>query len=196
MATSTPIGGFKPLTGHCTCKTLTYELVAAPLIVHCCHCTWCQRETGSAFVLNAAIESTNFILTSPFPDSHILITTPSSSGQGQTIARCSKCFVAVYSYYAGAGSAVTFVRVGTLSEKDGSKDRVRPDVHIFTSSKMGWVDLSGEVERGAKVYEEYYVREEVWSPESLERRRVLAEKIEKEKGKEKREGDGSGLVES
>ncbi|ORY19773.1 Mss4-like protein [Clohesyomyces aquaticus] len=182
MATST--ADFVPLTGHCTCKTLTYKLLAPPLITHCCHCSWCQRETGSAFVLNAMIESSNFVQTSPFPDSHMLITTPSSSGKGQTIARCSTCFVAIYSHYAGSGAAMTFVRVGTLSDEDGSKQRVSPDVHIFTKSKMGWVDLSGEVERGVKVCEEYYDREEVWGKEALERRKVWLEKYEREKANE------------
>ncbi|KAF2192262.1 glutathione-dependent formaldehyde-activating, GFA [Zopfia rhizophila CBS 207.26] len=177
---ATESSDFKPLTGHCTCKTIQYTLLAPPLVTHCCHCTWCQRETGSAFVLNALIETSNFkLLSSTQP---MIVNTPSASGKGQLLARCPNCFVAVYSHYAGAGKVLSFVRVGTLEE--GSRQRVKPDVHIYTNTKMEWVDLSAV---GVPVCEEYYEREDVWSKESLKRRSVYLEKLEAEKRKE---GDG------
>ena len=43
--------------GACTCGAVRYRLASGPLFVHACHCRWCQRETGSAFALNALIES-------------------------------------------------------------------------------------------------------------------------------------------
>ncbi|HEX4885361.1 MAG TPA: GFA family protein, partial [Casimicrobiaceae bacterium] len=46
-----------PLAGGCDCRRVRYQLLSAPLFVHCCHCRWCQRETGSAFALNAMIET-------------------------------------------------------------------------------------------------------------------------------------------
>ena len=97
-----------------------------PLFVHCCHCTWCQRESGAAFALNAMIESERVELLSGAPE---LVDTPSASGAGQRIARCPRCRVAVWSHYAGAGDAVRFVRVGTLDEPG----RLPPDIHIFTA---------------------------------------------------------------
>ena len=48
---------FQPMAGTCSCRGVRYRMTAAPLFVHCCHCTWCQRETGSAFVLNAMVEA-------------------------------------------------------------------------------------------------------------------------------------------
>jgi hypothetical protein len=45
------------IEGGCTCGAVRYRLKARPLFVHCCHCTWCQRETGSAFAVNAFIEA-------------------------------------------------------------------------------------------------------------------------------------------
>lgn len=148
--------------GGCTCRAVRYRLHAPPLIVHCCHCRWCQRETGSAFVLNALIESARLELIAGQPE---LVSTPSNSGKGQRIARCPTCRVAVWSHYAGLGDLMSFVRVGTLDEPD----RFPPDVHIYTQSKQPWVVLP----TGARAFSEYYVSREVWSAESLARRQRL-----------------------
>jgi hypothetical protein len=120
--------------GGCTCRFVRYRLASAPLFVHCCHCRWCQRETGSAFALNALIEAERVRLTAGAPE---LVDTPSESGKGQQIARCPRCRVALWSHYAGAGRAVCFMRVGTLDQPD----RLPPDVHIYTASKQPWVVL-------------------------------------------------------
>ena len=148
--------------GGCTCRTVRYRLTRAPLIVHCCHCRWCQRETGTAFALNALIESQHVVLLSGRPD---LVPTPSNSGKGQIIARCPTCRVAVWSHYGGLGEVMSFVRVGTLDEPD----RLKPDVHIYTESKQPWVVLPA----GARTFSQYYKSREVWSAESLARRQAL-----------------------
>ena len=83
------------LAGGCTCGTVRYRLNRAPMITHCCHCSWCQRETGSAFVINAVIESTEVELLASPPQ---IILTPSNSGRGQMVARCPNCHVAVWSH--------------------------------------------------------------------------------------------------
>ncbi len=132
------------------------------LYVHCCHCRWCQRETGSAFVLNAMIEADRVQL---LEGALQMIDTPSNSGKGQRIARCSKCFVALWSHYGGAGDAVSFVRVGTLDDPSAQP----PDVHIFTSTKQPWVQLSA----GIPVYREFYKPAEQWPKDSLNRYRAL-----------------------
>jgi hypothetical protein len=137
-------------------------MTGKPLFVHCCHCRWCQRETGAAFALNALIESDRVDLLHGDVE---VIDTPSNSGKGQKIARCPRCHVALWSNYAGFGDAVRFVRVGTLDEPD----RLPPDVHIFTSSKQPWVVIPP----GAPAVAEYYKASEMWSPESLERRAAL-----------------------
>jgi hypothetical protein len=133
-----------------------------PLIVHCCHCRWCQRETGSAFVLNAMIEADRVQLTTGTPE---VVLTPSASGKGQKIARCPVCRVAVWSNYAGAGEVLRFVRVGTLDDPDAFP----PDIHIFTESKQPWVVIPA----GARAVPQYYQSAEVWSAESLARRRAV-----------------------
>ena len=151
-----------PLRGRCTCGEIQYEIVEKPLFVHCCHCRWCQRETGTAFALNAMIESEKVALTKGEPET---ILTPSNSGKGQQIVRCPTCRIAVWSHYAGAGDALKFVRVGTLDDPDA----LPPDIHIFTSSKMPWVVLP----EGTPAVPEYYDRKAYWPQESLERRDAL-----------------------
>ncbi len=150
--------------GGCDCGGLRYRLTSRPLFVHCCHCRWCQRETGSAFVLNALIESDRVVLLRGEPE---IVLTPSASGKGQRIARCPSCRIALWSYYAGGGDAFSFVRVGTLDEPD----RLPPDIHIFTASKQPWVVIPPGMPAVAK----YYDREQYWPAESLERRRALLE---------------------
>ncbi len=150
-----------PLQGGCDCGELRYRITTPPRYVHCCHCRWCQRETGSAFALNAMIETGRVELVKGEP---LVVLTPSASGKGQKIARCPSCFVALWSNYAGAGDRIRFLRVGTLDEPD----RLPPDIHIFTASKQPWVVLP----QGALVFEAYYDREACWSAESLARRRA------------------------
>jgi len=152
--------------GGCACGHVRYRMTSRPLIVHCCHCTWCQRQNGSAFAVNALIETDRVDLLQG-DVTEVLV--PSPSGKSQRIARCPKCQVALWSNYlilfGGIGDAVRFVRVGTL-DNPGS---MPPDVHIYTASKQPWVTLSPD----DLVVDEYYVTKEVWPRESLERLALL-----------------------
>lgn len=150
------------LEGACACGALRYRMTSKPLFVHCCHCHWCQRESGASFALNAMIETDRVILLKGEID---VVNTPSNSGKGQKIARCPKCRVAVWSNYAGAGDAVRFVRVGTLDDPD----RLPPDIHIFTASKQAWVVLPPDT----PAVDEYYRSADYWPADSLERREKL-----------------------
>lgn len=145
------------MDGGCACGTLRYRLNGTPLIVHACHCTSCQRETGSAFAINIWIETARVELLAGQP---VGVSVPSASGRGQVIHRCSQCQVAVWSEY-GAGPAFRFVRAGTLD----TPSAVRPDVHVFTSTKLPWLALGDDI----PVFADYYRRSEVWRPEALER---------------------------
>lgn len=156
-----------PAEGGCDCRAVRYRMASAPLVVHCCHCRWCQRESGASFALNAMIEADRVTSLGIEPE---VINTPSESGSGQRIARCPACKVAVWSHYAGSGPVVKFVRVGTLD----NPNLLPPDVHIFTASKQAWVQLPP----AAHAFPEYYEREQVWSSASLERRQALLPLIE------------------
>ena len=148
--------------GGCTCRQVRYRLRSKPLFVHCCHCRWCQRETGPAFALNAMIEADRVEVLAGEVE---IVHTPSNSGKGQKISRCPNCRIAVWSNYAGAGDAARFVRVGTLDEPD----LLPPDIHIFTMSKQPWVVLPA----GTPAVPEFYDREKMWPAESLARRAAL-----------------------
>jgi hypothetical protein len=158
MTTSSPF----PLEGGCDCHHIRYRMAMPPLFVHCCHCRWCQRETGASFALNAMIEADRVSVLGAEPE---LIDTPSESGKGQKIARCPHCRIAVWSNYAGAGPLLKFVRVGTLD----NPDCLPPDIHIFTASRQPWVILPA----GMPVVPEYYDRENYWPSESLARWQTL-----------------------
>jgi hypothetical protein len=152
------------MQGGCTCGAVRYALTERPLFTHACHCTWCQRETGSAFALNAMIESA-FLTVAGLLD---LVRVPSNSGKGQEIARCPSCHVAVFSHYAGAGRKIAFVRVGTL---DLPAD-CPPDIHIFTTTKLPWVVLDPSIPAA----EAFYDRKVYWPQASLDRRARMMER--------------------
>jgi len=152
--------------GRCTCSFLTYRLASDPMFVHCCHCSWCQRESGSSYVVNALIESDRVqVLAGEVEE----VDTPTASGKGQLVSRCPRCKVAVWSHYAyaGIGDLVSFVRVGALDDPGA----LPPDIHIFTASKQPWVRLPPEV----PTVPEYYEASEHWPRASLERRAALFE---------------------
>lgn len=150
------------MQGGCTCRAVRYRLTSQPLFVNCCHCRWCQRETGTAFALNAMIEADRVEPLTAEPE---IVVTPTLSGRGQKIARCPVCRVTVWSNYAGAGDKFRFVRVGTLD----TPDALPPDIHIFTASKQPWVVLPP----GTPAFAEYYDRSAIWPPESLARRAAV-----------------------
>ena len=148
--------------GGCDCRAVRYRLRRRPLFVHCCHCSWCQRESGASFALNAMIEADQVELLAGAPD---WVDTPSASGKGQKIARCPTCRIALWSCYSGAGSLLRFVRVGTLDQPA----QCPPDIHIYTSTKQPWLILSPDT----PAMPEYYDRNKYWPAASLARRTAL-----------------------
>ena len=149
---------FLPLDGQCTCGKVKFQLLNKPLIVHCCHCTWCQRETGTSFALNAFIETENVKLLQGKTET---VNIPTNSGGGQKIVRCDSCKIALWSHYSGAGDVISLVRIGTLDNPNALK----PDINIFTSTKQEWIQLSDNIPS----VKEYYQKKDYWPAESIER---------------------------
>ena len=148
------------LDGGCACDRVRYRMGAKPMFVHCCHCKDCQRQTGTAFVLNALIEADRVELLSGAPTP---TTMPTESGRPHIVFRCADCGTAVWSEYGGL-TRLRFVRVGTLDDPTA----LPPDVHIYTRSKLPWVTLPQSV----PAFEAYYSSKELWPADSLERRKV------------------------
>lgn len=147
--------------GGCACGAVRYRLNSKPMFVNCCHCRDCQRQTGSAFVINALIESARIEMLAGAPEP---VGVPTDSGGPHDIYRCPKCRTALWSDY-GHRPALRFVRVGSLDEPSA----LSPDVHIFTRSKQPWVGLPRDV----PAFEVYYDMKTLWPAESLERRRAI-----------------------
>ena len=142
--------------GGCACGAVRYRLTSDPLFIHCCHCLNCQRQTGSAFVINLLIEADRVELLAGEPKP---VEAPRDDGSKQLIFRCPTCQVAVFSEY--GRPEVRFVRGGTLDQPSA----VAPDVHIFTRSKMPWIELPETV----PAFEVYYDSKALWPAASLER---------------------------
>lgn len=152
-----------PMEGGCSCAALRYRLKRAPMFVHCCHCLDCQKQTGSAFAINALIETSEIEL---LQGALVAIAMPTESGAPHAIYRCPICQVAVWSDYGGRAYA-RFVRVATL----GAPHAIAPDVHIYVRSRVPWVRLP----EGARSFEAYYDRKQEWPPEALARWRAAAD---------------------
>ena len=149
------------MDGGCFCGAVRYAMTAPPIFVHCCHCRDCQRQTGSAFVLNALIEADRVLLLSGNPEPVVV---PAPSGRPQDIYRCPACATAVWSVYGGVDK-LRFVRIGTLDNPAA----LSPDVHIYVRSKLPWVALP----EGVPAFEAYYDSKKLWPAASLERRRAI-----------------------
>ena len=147
--------------GGCACGAVRYALTSEPMFTHCCHRLDCQRQTGSAFVLNALIETDRIALASGEPRP---VSVPTDSGRPHDVYRCPGCQTALWSDY-GRRPTIRFVRVGTLDDPAA----LPPDVHIFTRSKLPWVGLPVEV----PAFEVYYDTKALWPKASLERRRAI-----------------------
>jgi hypothetical protein len=144
------------LEGGCACGAVRYRIGSEPLFVHCCHCLNCQRQTGSAFVINILIEADRVEVLAGEPE---VVPVPRSGGKQQEIWRCPTCRTALYSQY--TSPRVRFVRAGTLDDPAS----VAPDVHIFTRSKLPWVRLPD----GVPAFDVYYDTKKLWPAASLAR---------------------------
>lgn len=150
------------MIGTCVCGHVRFDMTGPPLVVHACHCTWCQRETGGPHAVNAMIESDRVRVLAGQPTE---VVTPSNSGKGQIILRCPECQVALWSHYSGMGRQLAFVRTGTLA----TPDAFPPDIHIFTSTMQNWYMLPS----GIPNVPAYYNRNQYWTDAALKRLALL-----------------------
>lgn len=149
------------LSGGCFCGAVRYRLLREPMFVQCCHCTNCQIQTGSAFVINAPIETANIKVIRG-----TLERTPMSpkNSRPHDIYRCRKCKVALWSDY-GRRPALRFLRVSTIDRPHG----IKPKAHIFTRSQVSWVGIP----KGVPSFKVYYDIKKLWPAKSLKRREAI-----------------------
>lgn len=149
------------MKGRCVCGAVTYRLAERPLFTQCCHCSWCQRETGSAFAVNALIETDKVELSGAVAERVM----PTASGKGQILVTCAGCGTTVFSHYGGMGRAMAFLRTGTLDDPGAFP----PGIHVFTTTRRPWVILPEDV----PAVPEYYRASDHWPAASLARREAL-----------------------
>lgn len=147
--------------GGCACGAVRYRMTSGPMFVHCCHCSDCQRQVGSAFVVNALIEADRVELTRGRP---VATTLPTDSGRPHDVHRCAACGTTLWSDY-GRRGVMIFLRATTLDDRAA----LTPDVHIFTRSMLPWVRLP----EGVRAFDVYYDMAAEWPAESLARRAAV-----------------------
>ncbi|MCJ8191883.1 GFA family protein [Sphingomicrobium aestuariivivum] len=147
--------------GRCACGKVEVEVTGAPIITHACHCSYCQRESGSAFGLNCLYEAGRVAITGPVET----VVTGSESGKDQWILRCKHCHVAVSGHYHHTREKIHFVRAGVLGDRT-----VRPDCHIHASAKMDWVGLDPDI----PAFEGFYDARTFWTDEQMARWKAAA----------------------
>ena len=151
------------LEGGCACGAIRYALTNTPMIVHACHCRDCQQQSGSAFVVNLWIER-KFVAASGAAPVAFRVP-PGGSGKPHDVFRCAKCGTALWSKYHAAPGDTLLLRAGTLDDPDA----IRPDIHLFTGTKVPWLELP----KDARAFDTFYKIDEVWPPESLNRWKAL-----------------------
>jgi hypothetical protein len=128
-------------TGGCQCGNIRYEVVGAPKQLLACHCTDCQRQSGSAFGMTLVVNEADFRLTQGEPKT---FASTSAAGRAKLGAFCPDCGTRIYHKPEW--------RKGTVSVKPGTLDDtrwLRPNMHIWTNSKQTWVIIPEDV----KAYE-------------------------------------------
>ncbi|MCX8475828.1 MAG: GFA family protein [Sphingomonas sp.] len=111
-------------------------MTSAPIFVNGCHCRVCQRETGSAFAINAMIEADRVEMLGE-GEPEIVVT--QSGTMATNTARCPRCGVGLWGTHPDFGDAIRFVRGGTLDE------RILPDAHFFTVTRHPLVNVPDDV---------------------------------------------------
>lgn len=120
--------------GGCECGAVRYRLTSEPMTVNCCHCLDCQTISGSAFALNAMIETDRIEVIVGKPKAFDL----HREGSGKTTSwRCPTCLSLLWADHPMMGDAFRFVRVGTLDDAAS----LPPDAHYFVVRKHPWITI-------------------------------------------------------
>lgn len=145
------------LSGGCMCGNVRYEIKDGPLFVHACHCTDCQRLSGSAFVVLLGVAKADFEVKGNLST----VTNPTPSGAGYDASLCTNCATIIWSKYHFVDLPLIAVRGGTLDDATLAP----PAYHIFTKSKQPWFELP----TGVKAFEGWLEPSEAWSPSTLQK---------------------------
>lgn len=102
-----------PQQGGCQCGAVRYEITGSPVAVYACHCTECQRQSGSAFAMSAVIPQEHFRITRGDPKMYARQTSPTKTMECWF---CADCGTRLYHMPGGASYANRNVKPGTLDD--------------------------------------------------------------------------------
>ena len=142
--------------GRCLCGEITYQINDKPLFTHACHCTTCQKITGTSYWLSMFVLEKDFEILSGKPD---VVYPPQKYGVAKKHF-CAKCGCNIYGTHTYLKNLI-LPATGTFE----STDWFEPQAHIFVRSKQPWVTLDKDVPQ----FDELYNREDVWPKDSLHR---------------------------
>ena len=125
-----------PLTGGCQCGAVRYAIDAEPLTLYACHCTECQRQTGSAFALSMVVKREALRITSGAPKEWLR---RHESGRVIACVFCDACGTRLY-HNPHINTQITILKPGTLDDTTW----LDPIGHIWTRSAQCWIDIPGE----------------------------------------------------
>lgn len=116
--------------GGCLCGAVRYELKAEPAMTAVCHCTHCQRQSGSVFSSNVVVMAADYVqhgTTKVFEDT-------GDSGQGVHRHFCGNCGSPILSMI-DLMPGMLMVKMGTLDDFSG----IMPGMELYTDHAANWV---------------------------------------------------------
>ena len=117
--------------GGCHCGAVRYEAEVDPARVGICHCTDCQKLTGSAYRVTVRAQSGDFRLLAGTPKTYIKT---GDSGAQRAQVFCGDCGSPLYTYAVDEASTIG-LRVGCIDERRDLKPRRQ----IWCRSALPWV---------------------------------------------------------
>lgn len=122
-----------PYTGRCLCGEIEYRLNEEPVTYYACHCTDCQKRSGSSFGLSMLVKRSSLEVTKGEPSLQVL---KGPDGTPRRQRNCRSCGIRLWS------EPAKYPELAVL--RPGSLDDIKsfqPVAHIWTRSKLPWVQI-------------------------------------------------------
>lgn len=119
----------EPISGSCLCGSVSYKLTAAPLLTAICHCTHCQKQSGSAFSINHVVQRSDLVIDGDMAS----FTDRGESGMDIYRRFCAQCGSPILTE-PSKESDIVYLKAGTLDEKHG----IHPTIQIWCQSAQPW----------------------------------------------------------
>jgi hypothetical protein len=130
------------ISGGCLCGAVRYECSAEPMATVICHCTHCQKVSGSAFSVNVVAPERSLTWQGQSPGSYA-----DTGASGKSLSRkfCRNCGSSLATQSEALPGAM-IIKAGTLDDKSWLK----PNCHIWTDSAQPWVRIDPDAKTFSK----------------------------------------------